>query len=317
MNASESGTSRDAQRSSVQRSDSMLWNDPIPTNPTPYHNPIHMNLQLTLPDNHRAPPGHTLHRLLDHLIHNLLGALPLIHHRSRLPHQERPRIIHRLIIHIIAHLLKIVLHGDRSLLRELLDLGRAVLLPVLDVWIVAHAQRAAGEDDGADVVVEAGGADGFLVGFGCSGFLREDEARADPDGGGAEHEGRGERLAVEETAGGDALHGLARHWGFGFGAHLGNGGDQDGRWDVASVAAAFATLCADDVCADVEAFFDVFWVADHVHVEDAGFVEAVDDGFGRDSNGGDEEFGARVDDDGHEVVKLAFGIVVAAQSLTQ
>jgi hypothetical protein len=39
-------------------------------------------------------------------------------------------------------------------------------------------------------------------------------------------------------------------------------------------------------------------VADHVHVEDAGAVETVDDVLGRDADGGDEELGAGVDDDG-------------------
>jgi hypothetical protein len=47
----------------------------------------------------------------------------------------------------------------------------AVLLPVLDVGVGADAERAAGEDDGANVVVEAGGAYGFLVGAGSSSFL--------------------------------------------------------------------------------------------------------------------------------------------------
>lgn len=54
----------------------------------------------------------------------------------------------------------------------------------------------------------------------------------------------------------------------------------------------------------------MFGVADHVHVEDAGFVEALDDVFGRDADGGDEEFGAGVDDDGDEVVEFALCVVV-------
>ena len=51
-------------------------------------------------------------------------------------------------------------------------------------------------------------------------------------------------------------------------------------------------------------------VADHVHVEDAGFVETLDDVHWGDADGGDEELGAGVDDDGDEVVEFAFCVVV-------
>lgn len=84
-----------------------------------------------------------------------------------------------------------MLYGDRPLFSQVLDLISAILLPVLDVGVVSDAERTARKDDGAHVVVEAGRADGFLVGLGRASFFREDEARPDPDGGGAEHEGRG------------------------------------------------------------------------------------------------------------------------------
>lgn len=46
-------------------------------------------------------------------------------------------------------------------------------------------------------------------------------------------------------------------------AEFGDGGDEDGGWDVAGVAAAFAALGADEVNAEVEAFLNVLGVADH------------------------------------------------------
>ena len=199
-----------------------------------------------------------------------------------------------------------------ALRRQLLDLLRAVGLPVVDVRVVAHAQRTAGEDDRADVVVEARGADGFLVRLGSAGLLGQDEAGADPDGAGAQRHGGRQTLAVEEAAGGDDLHFGAQAALLAL-AHGCHGGDQDGGRHVASVAAAFASLCADHVGAEGEALGDVLGVADHVHVEDAGLVEAVDGGLGRDADGGDEEAGAGVDDDGHELVELALGVVVAAR----
>ena len=52
-------------------------------------------------------------------------------------------------------------------------------------------------------------------------------------------------------------------------------------------------------------------MADHIHVEDAGFVETLDDVLGGYADGGDEELGAGVDDDGDEFVEFAFGVVIA------
>ena len=81
------------------------------------------------------------------------------------------------------------------------------------------------------------------------------------------------------------------------------------------MATALTALGADQVGTDVEAFLDVLGVADHVHVEDAVLVQLVDDGFGRDADGGDEESGAGFDDDVDQLVELAFGVVVAGDVL--
>jgi len=54
-------------------------------------------------------------------------------------------------------------------------------------------------------------------------------------------------------------------------------------------------------------------VADHVHVQDAGLVQPLDDVLGGHADGGDKELGAAVDDDGDELVELAFGVVVAVE----
>lgn len=190
-----------------------------------------------------------------------------------------------------------MLDGDDALGGQVLNLRRAVRLPVVDVGVLAHAQRSAGENDGADVVVEARGADGLLVRFGGAGLLAQNEARAHPNRAGTQRHGGREALAIEQAAGGDDLH-FGAHAAFLALAHGGDGGDEDGRGDVAGVAAAFTALRADQIGAQREALGHVLGVADHVHVVDAGFVEAVDDGLGRHADGGDEEAGAGVDDDG-------------------
>ena len=69
------------------------------------------------------------------------------------------------------------------------------------------------------------------------------------------------------------------------------------------MSAGFASLSANDIGADGACFRDVFGVADHVHVQDVVGVEAIDDLFGWDADGGDEEFGARGDYYGDEFVE--------------
>ena len=176
--------------------------------------------------------------LINHLIHNLLRTFPLVHDRRRLAHQERTGVLHLLVCELVALGVEVVFDGDDTLAGQLFDLGLSVVFPVVDIFVHANAEGAAGEDDGADVVVEAGGLDGVLVGFRGAGFFGEDEAGADPDGGGAESEGCGERLTVEEAAGGDHLDRFAGHGGgFSF-DEFGDGGNEDGCWDIAGVAAA-------------------------------------------------------------------------------
>ena len=93
--------------------------------------------------------------------------------------------------------------------------------------------------------------------------------------------------------------------------HLRHRRDENGCGNIAGVSTSFATLSTDHVNADIQTFLNMFWVADHVHVEDAGFVEAFDNMLGWNTDGGDEEFGAAVDDDADKFVKFAFGVVIA------
>jgi hypothetical protein len=46
---------------------------------------------------------------------------------------------------------------------------------------------------------------------------------------------------------------------------------------------------ADEVDAGVEAGADVFWRADHIHAEDTGLVQPLDDGLGANTDGADKE----------------------------
>lgn len=51
-------------------------------------------------------------------------------------------------------------------------------------------------------------------------------------------------------------------------------------------------------------------MSNHVHVEKAVFMELLDNRFWRDTNGGDEQLGARLNNDIDKLIALPFGIVV-------
>ena len=144
-------------------------------------------------------------------------------------------------------------------------------------------------------------------------YLGENEAGTDPDGAGTEGQGGGQTLAVVQTTGSDDLDGLASERGLVALDELGNSGDEDGGGDITSVPSTLATLGADKVDAELEALLDVLGVADHVHVEDAGAVEALDNVLGGHTDGGDEEAGAGVDDDVDQLIELTLGVVVAVR----
>jgi hypothetical protein len=55
----------------------------------------------------------------------------------------------------------------------------------------------------------------------------------------------------------------------------------------------------------------VFGVTNHVHVQDAMLVEPINNGLGGNTDGGDEELSAALDDDIDEFVELSLCVVVA------
>lgn len=210
-------------------------------------------------------------------------------------------------------LVDIGLVGELALGGELLDLLSALRLPVLNVGVLADTEGAAGEDEGADGVGEAGSADSLLVGLGGTGLLGEDEAGTNPDGGSAHHEGGGEKGTAVDTTGSDNENLLLGEGRDGTLAGLNDGGDENSGGDVTGVTTTLTTLSADDIDTEVEALLDVLGVADHVHVDDAVGVELVDDVLGGNTDGGDEELGTGLDDDVDELVELALGVIVAAR----
>lgn len=98
-------------------------------------------------------------------------------------------------------------------------------------------------------------------------------------------------------------------------AHGGNGWDEHGCWYITSVSTTLTALCTDQIYSKSEAFGDVLWVSDHVHVENTSLVQTLDHLFWRDTNGRDKQTCAGINDDVDEIVELAFCVVIAAVSL--
>jgi hypothetical protein len=168
------------------------------------------------------------------------------------------------------------------------------------------------EDDGADVVLKASGTDSLLVSLGSTGLISQDEAGTNPDSGSAKHKRGSNGVTVVQTTGSDDLDGLASQRTLVALDQLGNSGNKNSGRNVASVATSLATLSTDDIDADLEALLDVLGVTDHVHGENTGTVQTIDDVLGGNADGGDEELRALLDDNIDKLVKLTLGVVIAS-----
>jgi hypothetical protein len=150
------------------------------------------------------------------------------------------------------------------------------------------------------------------VSLGSTGLISQDEAGTNPDSGSAEHERGSNGVTVVQTTGSDDLDGLAGQRALVALDQLGNSGNENSGGNVASVATALATLSTDNIDADLEALLDVLGVTDHVHDENTGAVQTIDDELGGNANGADEELRALLDDNIDELVKLTLGVVIAS-----
>jgi hypothetical protein len=149
------------------------------------------------------------------------------------------------------------------------------------------------------------------VSLGSTGLISQDEAGTDPDSRGAEHECGGNGVAIVQATGSDDLDGLTGQRALVALDQLGNRGNENSGGNIAGVATALATLGADDINADFKALLDVLGVTDHVHGEDTGAMQTLNDVLGGNTDGGDEELRAALDDNVNKLVELAFGVVVA------
>ena len=76
------------------------------------------------------------------------------------------------------------------------------------------------------------------------------------------------------------------------------------------VTTTLTTLGADDIDTNLEAFGDVLWVADHVHVQNTMLVEPVNNFLWWYTDGRDKELSTRVNDYVDEFTQFALSVVV-------
>ena len=98
---------------------------------------------LSAPDDHSTSLSHPFYSSGDHLIDDLLRRLSLIDDGSCFAHQERPRIIHRIIVDVVSQSLKVMFDRDGAFRCKILDFSCAILFPVFDVRIIADTERSA------------------------------------------------------------------------------------------------------------------------------------------------------------------------------
>lgn len=83
--------------------------------------------KLRLGHNHGVTSLQPLDSVCYKLVHNRPRALALLNDCSDLAHQEWSGVVHCVVVKVVAHLLKVVLHWQYALAGELLDLVLSVL----------------------------------------------------------------------------------------------------------------------------------------------------------------------------------------------
>ena len=79
------------------------------------------------------------------------------------------------------------------------------------------------------------------------------------------------------------------------------------------MAPTFSSLSTNNVDANIKGFFNMFWVADHVHDRDASLVKSVDNFFWRYTDSGDEELCFLLNDNVYEFRELAFSVIILSK----
>lgn len=76
--------------------------------------------------------------------------------------------------------------------------------------------------------------------------------------------------------------------------------------------ASLATLSTNHVDTYLEAFGDMLWMPDHVHVENARFMDSFNDMLWGYTDSGDKQLGSTFNYYVDKFIKFAFGVIVAA-----
>jgi len=185
-------------------------------------------------------------------------------------------------------------------------------VPLADIIVRLHAQRPSRQNKGPLGAGEIAADDLLLVLLGAARLHSGHEARSNPDAAGALHQAGGQTPSVGDAACGNHEGVLlaAQELGLVLPRHVHDGRDQDAVGDVARVSATLTALRAHHVDTQLQSLDGMLGVSDHVHDQNAGVMQPVDDALGRDAHGGHKQLGARLDGDVDQLVQLAVGVVV-------
>jgi hypothetical protein len=215
----------------------------------------------------------------------------------------------------LGALLELFLVREDTLGCKLLDLIPSVLIPVLDVGVLPHAEGSASVNESSDSILETSAQHKLLVLLWCTSLDGSDKTSANPDSLSTPSKVGSKSTTIVDSTGTDNVDGLTVELGFLVLADVNTGRDEDGSRDVASVSSTLTGLGTDDVAASVDCLLDVLGVANHVHDGDPGSMELVNSELGGNANSRDEDTGALLNDDVDEFRKLTLGVVVLYTSV--
>lgn len=145
--------------------------------------------------------------------------------------------------------------------------------------------------------------------LGSTSFDGSNKASTNPDTLRAPGEIGGKAPSIEDSTSTDNIDGLAGERGSTALNSINGGRDENARRYVASMPSSLTSLGTDEVDTDLKGLERVFGMANHIHDEDAGFMELIDGPLWGNTDGGDEEGGPLFDNDLDQFWKLALGVI--------
>mmetsp|Transcript_133079 Transcript_133079/g.332192 ORF Transcript_133079/g.332192 Transcript_133079/m.332192 type:complete len:288 (+) Transcript_133079:268-1131(+) len=228
----------------------------------------------------------------------------------RLLDTHRGQHILQLTLRLLLHHALVPADGKRPLLKQLLQLITAVLLPIDCVGVLDHPHGSACVDQAPMSVMSTRLDNVFLVPFGRSAFHRRHKSCAHPHGISSKRERHGQTSAIIDATGGNHWHRLTcqrRHPTL---AQINNHWNQNARCHFPCMATALTSLCTNNVNAGCKCLLNMVWRSNHVHDRNASCMQLVDHVFWGHAHCTHEELCAHLNGDVNQLGQVALCVII-------